>query len=221
MESGFPYGDIIVIGAIAAFILLRYRAMLGEPRGRDESTIRSTTPPPAAVDKVIQLATSKPAPTSDAADDFNGKYGPLAEQFVAMRAIDREFTPDEFLTGARAAFEMIITAYSKRDHETLAMLLSPEIYVSFKQSLTVAEAEKRFADTTLVAVSKADITAATLVGSRATIRVDFTSEQIQLVRDENGTILEGNPSEREIIEDQWVFMRDLKNTSPNWTIIET
>ena len=36
MDSGFSYGDIIVIGAIAAFILLRYRAMLGETSERDQ-----------------------------------------------------------------------------------------------------------------------------------------------------------------------------------------
>jgi predicted lipid-binding transport protein (Tim44 family) len=221
MDSGFPYGDIIVIGAIAAFILLRYRAMLGEPRGRDENSIRQASTKPAPGDRVLQLPIGKVMVVPEAKDDFSGKYGTLAETFVAMRAIDREFTPDEFLTGARAAYEMVITAFSKGDRDTLKMLLSPDIYKSFDLSLTEAANAKRFNDTTLVAVSKADITAAKLSGSTATLTVDFSSEQIHLIRDEAGTILEGNPSQNDIIEDQWVFTRDLKSNNFNWMIVET
>jgi predicted lipid-binding transport protein (Tim44 family) len=221
MDSGFPYGDIIVIGAIAAFILLRYRAMLGETRGGDDTAIHPAASKPAPGDRVLQLPIGKVITLPETKDDFSGKYGSLAETFVAMRAIDREFTPDEFLTGARAAYEMVIAAFSKRDRDTLKMLLSPEIYKSFDLSLADAANEKRFSDTTLVAVSKADITAAKLSGSTATITVDFSSEQIHLIRDDAGTILEGNPSQHDKIEDQWVFTRDLKNANPNWMIIET
>ena len=220
MDSGFPYGDIIVIGAIAAFILLRYRAMLGEPRGRDETSARPTVVPANDRERVIQIPSSR-MPTSEKKDDFNTKYGSLADNFVAMRAIDREFTPDEFLTGARGAYEMVITAFTKRDHETLKMLLSADMYKSFDLSLTDAEKEKRFNDTTLTAITKVTIAQAKLSGSTATITVDLVSEQIHLIRDENGVILEGNPSQQHEVEDQWVFTRDLKNANPNWSIIET
>ena len=220
MDSGFPYGDIIVIGAIAAFILLRYRAMLGEQRGRDETSVRPTTMPANERERVITIPSSRIA-TPDKKDDFSSKYGSLAETFVAMRGVDREFTPDEFLTGARAAHEMVVTAFSKRDRDTLKMLLSADMYKRFDLSLSEAEKEKRFHETTLIATTKAAITQAKLTGSLATITVDFTSEQIHLTRDENGVILDGNPSQQHMVEDQWVFTRDLKNTNPNWTIIET
>lgn len=220
MDSGFPYGDIIVIGAIAAFILLRYRAMLGEQRGRDETSIRPTIVPANDRERVIQIPSSRVA-TPEKKDDFSSKYGSLAETFVAMRAIDREFAPDDFLSGARAAYEMVITAFSKRDRDTLKMLLSADMYKSFELSLADAEKEKRFNDTTLTAITDATITNAKLSGSMATITVDFTSEQIHLIRDEEGAIIEGNPSQQHAVEDQWVFTRDLKNANPNWSIIET
>lgn len=220
MDSGFPYGDIIVIGAIAAFILLRYRAMLGEQRGRDETNARPTVVPANDRERVIQIPSSR-VPATDKKDDFSSKYGTLADTFVAMRTIDREFTPDEFLTGARAAYEMVLGAFTKRDRDTLKMLLSTDMYKSFDLSLSDAEKDKRFNDTTLTAISKATIANAKLSGGMATITVDFSSEQIHLIRDENGVILEGNPSEQHLVEDQWVFTRDLKNTNPNWSIIET
>jgi len=52
-------------------------------------------------------------------------------------------------------------------------------------------------------------------------RYDGQREQIHLVRDETGIILEGDVSARQVVEDEWVFTRDMKSASPNWTIIET
>lgn len=221
MDGGLPYGDIIVIGAIAAFILLRYRAMLGEPRGRDESA-RPSVAPLTENERVVQLPMLRAAPTTpEKADDFSKHGESLAEKFVAMRAIDREFSPDDFLQGARTVYEMVITAFSKRDEETLTMLLSPDMFKSFALSLADAKNEKRFTDTTLVAITSAKITSAKLVGTLATISVDFISDQIHLIRDEAGTIIEGDPSAQLKVEDSWAFTRNLNSASPNWTIIET
>ena len=222
MDGGFPYGDIIVIGAIAAFILLRYRAMLGEPRGRDEHDTRPTAQPTTDDARVIQMPVLRAAATVEVKeDDFSANYGSLAETFVSMRALDREFTPDEFLTGARMAYEMVITAFTKRDRDTLKMLLSAPMFKSFDLSLIDAEKEQRFNDTTLLAISKATISKAKLVGSVATITVDFVSEQIHLIRDDNNAIVEGDVSARQVVEDEWVFTRDMKSGSPNWVIVET
>lgn len=218
MDAGFPYGDIIVIAVIAAFILLRYRAMLGEPRGRDEGSTPNIAR--AELERVIQLPITRTTPEKKE-DDFSKNYGSLAETFVSMRAIDREFTPDEFLAGARAAYEMVLTAFSKRDRDTLKMLLSDAMYKSFDLSLSDAERDKRFTDTTLIAITNASIKHAKLVDNLATITVDFTSEQVHLIRDEHGEILEGNASQQDVVEDEWVFTRTLTNANPNWTIVET
>ncbi|MES2984345.1 MAG: Tim44/TimA family putative adaptor protein [Pseudomonadota bacterium] len=221
MDGAFPYGDIIVIGAIAAFILLRYRAMLGESRGRDETSIRPNAAPATDYERVIQLPAARVMAVADSKEEFAGKYGSLAETFVAMRAIDRDFAPDDFLQGARAAYEMVIAAFSKSDRETLKMLLSKEMYASFDLSLSEAQAAKRINDTTLVAITKAEIAQAKLTGSLATITVDFVTDQIHLIRDENGAIIEGNASQEHQVEDRWVFTRTLTSGNPNWTIIET
>lgn len=221
MDSGIPYGDIIVIGAIAAFILLRYRAMLGEPRGRDEG-VRPSAAPLGEKERVVQLPLLRASPaTREKADDFSKHGDSLAEKFVAMRAIDREFSPDEFLQGARTAYEMVITAFSKRDEDTLKMLLSPDMFKSFALSLADAQKENRFTDTTLVAITSAKISSAKLVGNQATLSVDFVSDQIHLIRDVAGIILEGDPSAQLRVEDAWTFTRNLSSASPNWTIIET
>jgi len=219
MEQGFGYGDIIVFAAIAAFILLRYRGMLGEKMGRDAPPKNAA--PLAEYERVIQLPATQIAASLPKKEESMEKYGALAETFVAMRGIDREFTPEEFLGGARTAYEMVHTAYNKADRETLKMLLSDGIYKEFDQSLNNAHSMGRITETTLVAISKAEISSATLKGNLATLTVDFVSTQIQLTRDSSGTVLEGNASQEEQVEDTWVFTRSMNSTSPNWTIIET
>lgn len=219
-SSSIPYGDIIAIGAIAAFILLRYRAMLGERNERDETPHVRPMPVPE-FERVIQLPSARPAPAQEKKEEIGEKYGTLAEGFVAMRTIDRDFAPDEFIQGARTAYEMVIEAFSKRDRATLKMLLSDAMYKSFDLSLTDAESANRYPDTTLVAIKKAEFMDAKVKGTVATITIDFTSEQIHLIRDRDGTILEGNPSQEELVEDTWVFERNLTSADPNWKIIET
>lgn len=222
MDAGFPYGDVIVIAAVAVFILLRYRAMLGEDRGRDNRTIRPAAQQANPLERVVQISTARPATAEKKPEDnFKESYGPLADTLVAMRAIDREFTPDEFLQGAKAAYEMLLVAFSKRDRDTLKMLLSATLYQQFDQALKDEEAARRHSDTTLVAISSATLTEATLAGNQATLAVDFTSEQIHLMRDETGAIAEGDASTQNKVEDRWVFTRDLRSSSPNWVIIET
>ena len=219
MEGGFGYGDMIVIGALAAFILLRYRAMLGEKNERDDAP-RAKAAPLAEHERVIQLPTLRATPPIDVSDE-NKKYGSLADSFIKIRAIDREFSPDEFIGGARAAYEMVMEAYNKDDRETLKMLLSDALYKSFDAALTSEKEAGQKNETTLLAISKATIFEANLSGSVATISVDFSSEQIHLVRNAAGEIIEGNPSSRTAVEERWVFTRTLTNANPNWTIIET
>ena len=219
MDGGFSYGDIIVIGAIAAFILLRYRAMLGE-KAEGDDTPRSKAAPLAQYERVIQLPATRQTPIADAKEEI-AAHGSLADSFIKMRGLDREFSPEDFLVGARSAHEMLLDAYNKADRTTLKMLLSDALYHQFDRAIAAEEAEGRRNETTLLAITKSTISQATLTGQVATITVDFTSEQVHLVRNNAGDIVEGNPSDAVKVEERWVFTRTLTNTDPNWKIIET
>ena len=77
-NGGFPYGDIIVIGVIAAFILLRYRAMLGESRGRDETARPiKTVHPRADLERVLQLPSTRLTTTCSRKKDDFASHGAL------------------------------------------------------------------------------------------------------------------------------------------------
>ncbi len=216
--GGLPYGDIIVIGAIAVFILLRYRAMLGEKTGRDEAT---KPRPLQEYERVIQLpereTAAKPAAVLSAIKD----HGAFTTTFIKMQAIDREFTPEEFLEGACGAFEMVLEAFNEADRDTLKMLLAKDIYKQFDESLSALSAEGKTQQTTLLAIVDSAITDASMTGGKARITVKFVSEQVHLVRDAEGEIIEGDPSHQEAVEDSWVFERVLASGDPAWKVVET
>ena len=47
---------------------------------------------------------------------------------AALKAADPSFSDESFLTGARAAFEMIVKAFAAGDTAALQPLLSPDVY---------------------------------------------------------------------------------------------
>lgn len=224
MEQGIPYGDLIVLGAIAAFIILRYRAMLGEGRGRDPQDMERRRPEEAQDGAVIQLPRAQnrvePEPVRESAIEA-ALGSDLRDGIAAIRARDASFNLDEFIDGAKSAFDMVIDAFNTSDYDTLRMLLAPDVYKNFEAVLKEQEASGRVAHTTLTAIRKAEVAEASITGSHAVIAVDFESSQIHLVKDKDGQIIEGNPSLEERVSDRWVFTRDVRASAPDWKISET
>ena len=217
-------GDIIVFGAIALFIILRYRSTLGQKKGDD---FTKPKPPIVLSEKtpVVQLQDKRAV--SAAGNDNHEKPGELladpklASQVAQIKVIDTEFTISSFMAGARGAYEMVIQSFSKQDKETLKLLLSKDLYKDFAKELEEQDEKKQKRETTLVALSKAEITEIDVKKNQAVITVKFTSEQVSIVRDKDGAIVEGDASAVLDMEDSWVFERDLKSRNPNWTIIDT
>jgi predicted lipid-binding transport protein (Tim44 family) len=206
------------------FIILRYRSMLGEKRGHDV-TQQPRPPHMSDREKVVQLHELKPSddveillPEDKGVDAIGNED--IRSEIQKAKDLDASFTVDSFLKGAGAAFEMVMQAYNEGDRETLKMLLSKEIYQSFDEELKKAKEENRFPHDTLVAMKSAEITGAQLKSSVLSMRVAFLSEQIHVVRDKDGKIIEGDASLIEEVADEWEFERNMKSRNPNWTITD-
>jgi predicted lipid-binding transport protein (Tim44 family) len=138
-----------------------------------------------------------------------------------MKEKDPQFTATAFLQGAKMAYEMVFDAFAKGDKKTLSMLLSSELYDTFAREIDSRDGSAQKADTTLVSVTAKSISEASVNGSIARIKVVFDSEQITVVRNDNGEIIEGNPSDVTQVEEDWVFERNVTSKNPNWKVIET
>jgi predicted lipid-binding transport protein (Tim44 family) len=234
--------DIILIGLVAVFLILRLRSVLGKRTGNERPPTRDPfappTPPPAAGqprvgdapsgnDNVIPLPSSN-APSPRPSVSVNTPGGirstvlPVAAAGVAaIRAADPSFEPIGFTGGARAAFTTIVEAFAKGDAETLRPLLDAQTFASFKAAIGGRNERGEKAETTLIGFEAADIAMAEMQGSFAEVTVRFVSEQINVLRNADGQIADGNPNEVQKVVDLWTFRRDTKSSDPNWLLIKT
>ena len=90
---------------------------------------------------------------------------PLAAGLDAIAAADPDFDAKHFLTGARAAYEMIVNAYAEGDRRTLKNLLSREVYDGFDAAIAEREKRGETVESRFVSIDNAEITAAELRGA--------------------------------------------------------
>lgn len=220
MGESIPFGDLIVIGAIALFIILRYRSILGQKSGHDFS--KPSTSEKAKLQIVRPENQEISVEALDPKEEFSEmENAELADTLGQIRMADPQFTLSSFISGARTAFEMIIDAFNAHDRETLKMLLSKEVYESFEQNIKEQEEKNYRSETTLIALKSSEIIDAEFKRNVATVTVQFLSEQVHVVRDKEKNVVEGDASMVQDIADEWTFERDVKSRNPNWTIIAT
>jgi len=215
--SGFPI-DLILFGMIAAFLVLRLRSILGRRTGYERPP-QTFQPPaePAAAGPVIQghAEPQAPAPTRAGPDPASAAGQALAR----MKALDAQFDPHLFLSGAEKAFTMIVSAFAAGDRATLRGLLSEDTFRAFDQAITARETAGQTQRSEIRAIPATSIETAQLNGSVAHIAVKFVSDQVSLTTDRDGKPIAGTDAVTEIT-DLWTFERDLASRDPTWRLVE-
>lgn len=233
MDSGFQFADIIILALIAGFIALRLRNTLGKDIGHrpdashlqhplsSDSTVKPTTQDQVIIfpgGKKVELKVEE-TPTDNAFDALD--EGALKTTLADIKKEDPQFTLDEFLGGAKSAFEWVMEAYNKGDRATLKMLMNESVYKEFTAALDEADKQDEKHDLTLVSITDASLQDAEIVKGKARLTLYIQSDQVHLVRNAEGEVISGNASDISRVEDEWVFERSLKAKDPNWTIIDT
>ncbi|HUZ75414.1 MAG TPA: Tim44/TimA family putative adaptor protein [Stellaceae bacterium] len=208
MDDGFQLLEILIFAAIAGFLVLRLRSVLGRRTGLEQRrdlmrpAAAPTPPPPAPPPRAI---TAGAAPSGVA----------------AIMAADPSFAEATFVEGARGAFQIVINAFAAGDSAALKPLLSKEVFDRFAEAITARSAAKETLHATLVAMKSADIVEASLQGSTALVTVKFVSDQTNVTRAADGHVVDGDA--KRVVEhvDFWTFARPVRSRDPNWTLVAT
>ena len=166
----------------------------------------------------------KPVEASEPAERWKGIAEPgsaIATGLEAIAAEDKGFDAKHFITGARAAYEMIVLAYAQGDRRTLKNLLSREVYEGFEAAIRDREAKGQAVETRFVAIDRSDLTSAEVRGRVAQITARFVSQIISVTRNKAGEVIEGNAEKVIDVTDIWTFARDLSSRDPNWKLVAT
>lgn len=230
-ETFDPITLILIAAAVVVFFKLR--GVLGQKTGHqeqfdpfekspDEAT--STNRSKEADDNVITMPTNKQAKDrshDDTGEDLPPKYSNLSEQIKKIRKLDENFDIEQFLTGAKAAYEMIVVGFAEADKAALKNLLSKEVFAGFAAAIDDRKKQGAEMTTQFIGIESTDISKIEMEGKRAIITVRFVAEMVSFVRDNKGNVIEGDENEIQEIRDVWSFERDLSSNDPNWLLVAT
>ena len=197
MNNSFEYLDIILLAMIAGFIILRLRGILGRRTGHEKKPLGDLFSK-----KVTQQNTEKKIVN------------------LSSSKLDDE-AKEQFIKGAKAAYEMIVTSFAKGDKKTLKPLLNKEIYQNFSDEIDHRKKENSKSELTFVGVKSAKIKNFEKKNNVYTFTVNFVSEIITCKKDKNNKIIEGNPDIIKTVNDVWKFSKNMWSSNPNWYLIET
>jgi predicted lipid-binding transport protein (Tim44 family) len=225
----------IIFLALAVFIFLRLRSVLGQRTGSERppydraapNVVQRTqdnngvVPMPGAVIDQAPLAPAADVAPTDRWKGIAEAGTPLAQGLDAIVTNDSSFDPRHFLSGARSAYEMIVLAFANGDRRALKDLLSGEVYESFDAVIKDREKHEQKTETRFVSIDKAELVGAEARDKAAQLTVRFVSQMISVTRDKTGTIVDGTPDKVADITDVWTFARDTSSRDPNWKLVGT
>ncbi|WP_448192146.1 Tim44/TimA family putative adaptor protein [Azospirillum sp. sgz301742] len=217
MGEGFVFIEIVIFAMIAAFLVYRLRSVLGRRTGEERPRPNPFTPPNARPDNVVPMPSRAQAEASFAPDEPVS----LAAALAQIHTADPNFDEKNFLQGARGAFQMIVEAFARGDTAALRPLLSDDVYDSFVQAIRHRQSVGETLETRIDRIRDADVIEARLSGNDAVITVKFVSDQINLVRNAQGEIIDGDPKQPIEGVDIWTFRRNIRARDPNWSLVET
>ena len=197
MNNSFEYLDIILLAMIAGFIILRLRGILGRRTGHEKKVFRNPFNK-----KVTQRDTEKKVVN------------------LSSNNLD-DVAREQFIKGAKAAYEMIITSFAKGDKNALKPLLNKEIYKNFSDEIDQRKKENSKSELTFVGVKSVEIKNFEKKDNIYTFTVNFISEIITCKKDKNNKVVEGNPDIIKTVNDVWKFSKNMWSNNPNWFLVET
>ena len=179
---------------IAGFIFLRLRGILGKRTGFEGKA-------PTQFEEVL-------------------KKVKINEPKKNNKNFDSE-AQEEFLKGAKIAYETIITDFSDNDNKITNSkpLLNKDIFNQFDKALKERNDRGHYAEITFIGINSAKVKEHKKEGNILRVTVDFIAEVITCIKDKEKKIISGDPEKIKKIYDTWVFSRDVTSVNPNWQLI--
>jgi len=196
MSNSFGYIDIILLGMIAGFIILRLRSILGRKTGHESKAY------PSFEEKRFNIHKNEPKPIKQNYDILDGK--------------DKK----EFLKGAEIAYETILTAFANGDVKKLRDLLTPTMNNNFSDAIEARNSEKIKSEFTFIGIKESSVEKYEKANDILFATVRFVAEVISVKKDKDDKIIEGNPDKIKFVTDVWKFTKNIKKNNPNWYLSE-
>ena len=196
MSNNFGYIDIILLGMIAGFIILRLRNILGRKTGHDSKVY------PGFGEKKFNVPKNNVKSIKQNLDVLEGNE------------------KKEFLKGAEIAYEAILTSFAKGESKKLKSLLTTIMASNFEEAIELRKKENVKSEFTFIGIRESNVEKYEKIKNDLFVSVKFISEVISVKKDKDNKIIEGNPDKIKQVIDYWKFTRNVFNKNPNWYLSE-
>ena len=196
MSNSFGYIDIILLGMIAGFIILRLRSILGRKTGQDSKVY------PSFAEKKFNIP--------------KNEVKPIKQNLEILEGNEKK----EFLKGAEIAYETILASFANEDLKKLKTLLTANMNQNFSGAIDVRNKEKIKSEFTFIGMKESSVEKYEKIKDELFATVKFVAEVISVKKDKDNKTIEGNPDKIKFVTDVWKFTRNIQNKSPNWYLSE-
>ena len=223
--NNIPFIDILILAMIAVFIINRLRNVLGKKTGNESDIVKKFT-----VNKTTTFKESRPDEVKKVAKNQIGSsraFPELHSNKKINEALSKilkhnsDFTLENFLDGAKKAFEFILNSYSNNKMEALKSLVSKDMLEIFSSEIMNRKKRNETLNITLIGIEKPEIKKAEVYNKNfIKITLEFITEQVQTTTNKDGKIVEGDNNQILQINELWTFSKNFTNSDPTW-ILET
>ncbi|WP_128255069.1 Tim44/TimA family putative adaptor protein [Falsirhodobacter deserti] len=212
--------QLLVLAAIAVFLILKLRSVLGTRTGFEKPPVQPGTPEVANQRGGFEVIEG--GPDRDITDHVpEGSDSAVA--LAAMKRVEPSFSVTEFLSGARGAYEMILTAFDRGELEDVRSFITPDVFEAFSEAVEARRAQGLTVQSNIIGIRELAVNEATFseASSIAEITVRFMAEMTTVVKNGAGEIVEGSETELKRQRDLWTFQRAMGAPDPNWRLVAT
>lgn len=204
---------ILFFAGLAIFLCYRLYSVLGTRGGHEPDDTDRFAP---------QTDETAAALSGEDAGEFEA--APAAPTPGWVKTVQEEypgFDGDHFLDGAKSAYEMIVQGFAAGDLGEIAPFLDPQVEATFDTAISARRDANQEMEVTFVGIEKVEVVSAHATSDTMNLMVSFQSDQIRVVRDDAGEVVDGDPNRIDLVRDRWTFSRPLNSNDPNWTLTAT
>ena len=202
MDNAFQYMDIIFLAVVAGVVLLRLRSVLGKRTGSEKKdpNLYSYDQPSAQPTEIKKPLKNIKYSSNSPTDWFNN---------------------DDFVNGAKGAYEMIVTNFENGNTKELKPLLEDSVFISFSDVIEKRKQNEEQVEFSFIGIESAEIIYKDLNSSPMEVTVRFISEMITCIKNNKDEIVSGSLNQVQKIIDVWTFAKYKNKKSNNWLLLAT
>lgn len=146
------------------------------------------------------------------------KLSPLDRELIKIPNFDKKL----FIKGAQRAFEAILTSFSKGDSKTLENLVNKELMKKIESVIEERKENGIISEMDLIGFIETEVESVNFVDdNKVNIVVKFVSEQVNLLKNKDGEVIEGDENYVQTISDVWTFEKNMNSKINNWLLCST